>query len=236
VATPRIRSLLRRRRGERGAGLVEYSLLCGAFILTTVSVIGKVADDFGDKQDEIDARIEASPDDPEGAIPMATTTTRPPATTTTRPPATTTTTRPPATTTTLAPTTTTTRPPATTTTTRPPTTTTTPPPATGTSPTSSSSAVSLNSYQWRATATWTATNNYGQPVANATITYRYQSCGYFGCGNWVTSTVTTNASGQATASQDFWNGFTSDVVFQVTSISGGGLTWTLPANVNFDRP
>jgi Flp pilus assembly pilin Flp len=122
-----MRNRLDQERTERGATLVEYSMLLALFALAMLPAVSVTKDAIADSQARsvshfaTTAYTFGNDDGGGGGDGTTTTTTLPPTTTTTTvPPTTTTTTLPPTTTTTTVPPTTTTVPPTTTTTTIPP--------------------------------------------------------------------------------------------------------------------
>lgn len=163
----RCRRLVRRR--DRGAAVVEYTLIAGLFILTSMAAISGLEDSADDYYNEASDDIG---DLPQNAIPTFTQPDGTPISTTTNPPSTTagptTTTSPPPTSTTAPPTTTT-------------TTTTTPPPVTVITQLLDRS-VGRSGSTWRARFRVTLTNSdTGDRVVGATVKGTFDGYGNRQC-------------------------------------------------------
>ena len=212
---------------ERGATLVEYSLLVALLAVPTIGAAEMMQDGATTKVNSTAAGISTK------TIPVVPTTaggggsTTTTTTTTTLPPTTTTTTPPPTTTTTVAPTTTTTVAPTTTTT-----------KASGsasswTAPTATSTG-NKKDKRWTVSPSVRVLDNLGAKVAGAsvtvTITYKDRD------GRWqrdsdVTSSTDANGNVTFTPSQAFGTNtdsnykYASEVVFTITKVEKPGLTW-----------
>lgn len=198
-------------RPQRGATIVEYSLLVAILAVGTLGAISFVQDSAKAKTEHsaehISTRTIPTPTtaDDEGHLP--TTTSTPPTTTTEPPP-----------------------PPP------PSSTTTEPPPPTPTSATANWTGTSKDTRrrngndEWRANATIQVTDDLGNPVSGATVSVRISFRRGTSWQNVSTLSETTGSAGSLTVQSGYYRtsgtSRADEIRFSITSVSTPGLNYT----------